>query len=291
MRFANVAELREFGELTFKIGSFFRSNLCQRFLFRHSKMRGTGNPAPVLGRSASVSFRATDLRLAAGVVLAAAVTACGGGGSGPSPQTTAPPPIVVTNTFPPNVAAPSGGGTAWDITQVTTTLSSVNPGASGNLYDTLQIDMTFQQDISNALPAPGTSLSQGNQLGVATFFDPDGNSTTGNLQGCATAGTTPFNYYSDEGKGLGRLVDGNYALDDIYGPAYTTGNTGGTPGLEAVTNVAGNVLTQTYKLSAVGVTGLTVSTLKIQFLVFNGLGAPVTECVPLNGSELAVTSP
>ncbi len=256
-------------------------------------MRGTGNPAPVLGRSASVSFRATDLRLAAGVVLAAAVTACGGGGSGPSPQTTAPPPIVVTNTFPPNVAAPSGGGTAWDITQVTTTLSSVNPGASGNLYDTLQIAMTFQQDISNALPAPGTSLSQGNQLGVATFFDPAGNQQ-GTMQGCAPAGTTPFTYDTDEGGGLGRLYDGNYALYDVNGPAYTTNNSGGFPGLEAATSVAGHVLTQTYKLSAIGVVSAQVPKLKVQFLVFNGITAshtPETECIPLNGSEISVASP
>jgi hypothetical protein len=239
-----------------------------------------------------MSSRAIDLRLAAGAVLVAAVTACGGGGGGSSPQPTAPPPIVVTHTFPPNVAAPSGGGTAWDITQVTTTLTSVNPGASGSLYDTLRVDMTFQQDISSALPAPGTIFNLGTELGVATEFDPAGNGK-GTLQGCATSGVTPFTYVTDEGAGLGRLLDGNYALYDSTGPAYTEGNAGGVPGLEAVTTASGHILTQVYKLSAVGVVAAGIPPTKIQFLVYNGTEprVPVTECVPLDGSELSLAGP
>ncbi|MGP6157729.1 MAG: hypothetical protein ACLPYS_09540 [Vulcanimicrobiaceae bacterium] len=171
---------------------------------------------------------------------------------------------------------------------MTTTLTDLNPGVTGQLYDTLQIDMTFQQDISSALPAPGQGLSLGTQLGVATFFDPDGNPATGDLQGCSASGTTPFVYYTDEGAGLGRLLDGNYALENITGPAYTTGNAGGFPGLEAVTSVAGHVLTQEYKLSAVGVVTAQIPKLEVQFLVYNGLRGPVTECIPLDESELAV---
>jgi hypothetical protein len=227
-----------------------------------------------------MTSRAIDFRLLAGVVLTAAVTACSSGGGSSTPQATAPPPIVVTHTYPANVAAPSGGGTAWDITQVTTTLTSVEPGAAGNLYDTLQINITFQQDISSALPAPNTRLTGGTQLGVGTAFDPTGNGK-GTIQGCATAGTTPFTYATDEGNFLGRLSDGNYALLD----------SNGVQGGEATTSVAGHILTQVYKLSAVGVTGPHTPSLKVQFLVFNGLGQSVTKCIPIDGSEISVVGP
>jgi len=71
-----------------------------------------------------------------GVTLAA--TACSGGGGsggGGSMQPGNPPPIVVTRSFPKGDAIGQGGGTAWDIIGVTTTLTGQFFGGNGNTYD------------------------------------------------------------------------------------------------------------------------------------------------------------
>ncbi len=97
------------------------------------------------------------VRPAAGILLLA-LAACGGGGGGGGGSTPAPPPpITFSHSFPAGDAV-AQKGTAWDIIGVTTTLTGQFGSGAGQLYDTLRVDTTFAQDISNALPAPGQSL-------------------------------------------------------------------------------------------------------------------------------------
>lgn len=91
--------------------------------------------------------------------VALALASCSGGGGsaggGPGMPTGAPPVITQSYTFAPGHATAAPGDTAWDIIGVTTTLSGQFGSGGGNAYDTLRVDVTFVQDISNALPAPG----------------------------------------------------------------------------------------------------------------------------------------
>jgi hypothetical protein len=197
--------------------------------------------------------------------------------------------VVVTRSFPAGVAVAAGGGTAWDVVGVTTTLTGQFHSAGGNLYDTLRVDVTFAQNVANALPASGQPLNSLTQLGVAIGLDTDGNPSTGNFQSCNIANPQlPFEYTSDDGNVSGRLVDGNYSILGPGGPIYSGSP---NPASEAQTSVAGNTFSQTFFLGAVGVAaGSKVPKIGISVLTINGSGVSVadaqTDCVPTSYTEI-----
>jgi hypothetical protein len=229
------------------------------------------------------------LKFTAAAIMAFAASACSGGGGGSSPGYTPPTPVVVTRSFPAGVAVAAGGGTAWDIVGVTTTLTGQFHSAGGNLYDTLRVDVTFAQSVANALPVPGQALNGLTQLGVAIALDTDGNPNTGYYQSCDHSNPQlPFEYVSDVGIVTSRLIDGNYSILGSDGPIYSGSP---NPGAEAQTSVAGNVFSQTFLLGAVGVAaGSKVP--KIGILVASANGAIVqaasgqTDCVPTSYTEI-----
>ena len=207
----------------------------------------------------------------------------GGGGGGTPPVQTEPPPVIVTQAFPSGVATAAGGGTAWDITGVKTTLYGQFHYASGNAYDTLRVDVTFAQDVSNALPAPGQSLSKPTQLGMSVAIDNGGN---GFFTTCAgSKSDTPFEYASDEGDNPSRLPDGNYSILSSGGPIYSGPS---NPAAEAQTTLAGHVISQTFFLDAVGASaGASVPKVKIDVAAINGTLTTATDCVPAGNGEIS----
>lgn len=215
--------------------------------------------------------------------LSLALAACGGGGGpGPGGGGTPPPPPAITfsHTFPAGDAV-AQKGTAWDITGVTTTLTGQFGSAAGQRYDTLRVDVTFAQDISNALPAPGQQLSVGAQLGVHTAINSDGNIATGTYAGCANPGLTPFEYVTDD---VSRLSDGNYG---ILGPGGLIYQGASNPPEEAVTSSSGHVLSQTFFLPSIAVnSGSSAPHIGVIVAAFNGNDSNATDCVPLGGLEM-----
>jgi hypothetical protein len=191
-----------------------------------------------------------------------------------------PKPIVVSTTFPSGNAKPVGGGTAWDIVGVTTTLYGQFHYASGNAYDTLRVDVTFAQNVANALPAPGQAPSSPSQLGMTVQLD---TGTNGFFETCSQVpGSTPFQFRSDDSNA--RLSDGNYSIDDESGPIYTGPS---NPGSEAQTTVSGNVITQIFYLGTIGVNaGPAVPNIKIGVAAVNGTLAGATDCVPSGNGEI-----
>ncbi len=212
---------------------------------------------------------------------------CGGGGSrtGPLPSGAPPPAIVVTRSFPAAAATPAGGGTAWAIVQVRTTLTGSGANAYGSAYDTLNVAVTFAQDVSGALPAPGSALARPDQLGLFVGLKTRGDGGYGDCRNALV-----LDYSSDPGVLPGRLFDGNYnILSASQGGPLQSGSAGGNPLDEAVTAVAGHVVTQTFRLLAVN--GLQSSgTPKISVVVaaFNGgKSTASTDCVPAHGAIAA----
>lgn len=233
------------------------------------------------------------LSICAIAVSAIFTTSCSGGsGSGvPAPSNTPPPVVTQSYTFPSGDAIGSGG-VAWDIIGLKTTLSGSGNNVSGNSYDMLRVDVTFTQDISNALPAPGTGLDlSGNQLGVAVAIDSDGNPSTGNLRGCnPSSNLKPFEYVTDQGNFPNRLADGNYAILFKNQPVYEgTSN----PGAEAVVATSGHVLSFSFNLAALGVfAGTKLPRMGIVVAAFNGLpNHNATDCVPTASSGLEEVFP
>lgn len=210
--------------------------------------------------------------------LIGSLSGCGGGGSSPITTFTPPPVISFSHTFP------AGGtfstqGTPWNIVGVTTTLSGVNPGANGNSYDTLRVDVTFAQDISSALPPPGGSIqptvSGGDQLGLSVGFDSDANRSTGNFSFCEKALTeAPYEF---ETVATTRLADGNFAILGSGGFAIYSGPS--NPSEEATTMVSGNVLSETFQLGTIHVNaGSSIPHVGVAVDAFNGYGG--TDCLP-----------
>jgi hypothetical protein len=215
------------------------------------------------------------------------LSACGGGGGGgnsATPSDTPPPIISFSHVFPQGDAT-AAQGTAWDIVGVKTTLSGQFGDGAGQLYDTLRVDVTFAQNIANALPAPGQSATSGSQLGVTMSFDTDENASTGVYDTCnVSSGVTPFEYITSFGIGSPRLADGNYSIvSDTGGPIYS-----GTPNPpeEAVTAVSGRVFSQTFFLPAIDVAaGSSVPKIGLDVGAFNGLDE-LTDCVPIGNGEM-----
>jgi len=214
--------------------------------------------------------------------LSMAISACsGGGGTGGGGGTPPPPPVITfSHTFPAG-AAVAQRGTAWDIIGVATTLSGEFGSAAGQRYDTLRVDVTFAQDISNALPSPGQSLTIGTQLGVAILINSDGNATTGVYNACNGAQQpTPFEYYTVVGP---RLPGGDYGLE---GPAGFVNQTA------ILTSVSGHVFTQTFPLGAVGVaTGPSIPQVGVEVGSANGADMFFTDCAPAGLLEVYTDSP
>src|ERR1700676_2258181 len=117
-------------------------------------------------------------RLSALVLCTLATTACGGSSSTPTAPTT--PTTVTTSTADATGdATASGGGTAWDLTNVTT--SRATTGAIS-----LNVSITFAQAISSAnLPPPGTGVATPTQLGAVVLISTGtAGNTVNNLTGC-----------------------------------------------------------------------------------------------------------
>jgi hypothetical protein len=196
--------------------------------------------------------------------------------------------VVVTRSFPAGVAVAAGGGTAWNIVGVTTTLTGQFHSAGGNLYDTLRVDVTFAQSVANSLPAPGQPLNGLTQLGVAIGLDTDGNPNTGYYRSCNPSNPQlPFEYTSDVGN-VNRLIDGNYSILEAGAPIYSGSP---NPAAEAQTSVTGNTFSQTFFLGAVGVAaGNKVPKIGVLALSVNGSGVsvadPQTDCVPTTYTEI-----
>jgi len=225
--------------------------------------------------------------VSAAASLAAVLTCadCSGGGGGGSTTPTPPPPVVVTRTFPANIAVAAGGGTAWDIVGVKTTLTGQFESGGGNLYDTLRVDVTFSQNVANALPLPGQPLSGLNQLGISIGLDTDGNPNTGTFKTCsATSPLTPFEYDTDQGNDPNRLTDGNYT---IIGPNGPLSSGAPNPPAEAQTSVNGSIMTQVFFLGTLGVADKNaVPKIGVDVLSVNGAQDGETDCVPADGSEI-----
>jgi len=227
-------------------------------------------------------------------LLSMALSACsGGGGSGGGGGGTPPPPPVITfsHTFPAGDAV-AQKGTAWDIVGVTTTLTGQFGSAASQRYDTLRVDVTFAQDISSALPAPGQPLSLGTslgatQLGVHVLINSDGNTSTGLYVGCSGPTSKPFEDFSDN---VTRISNGNYG---IFGPGGGLLSQGApNPPDEAVTTVAGQVLSQTFFLPALGVTtGRNVPHIGVSVSALNGIDPNATDCVPSGTVEMYTDGP
>jgi hypothetical protein len=153
------------------------------------------------------------------------LSACGGGGGGGTSATpsSAPPPVVSFSHVFPQGDATAVQGTAWDIVGVKTTLSGQFGDGAGQLYDTLRVDVTFAQNIANALPAPGQKLNSGAQLGIVISLGSVTNAANGAYDTCdVSSGVHPFDFVSDPGTSLGRLADGNYSIiDSSGGPIYS----------------------------------------------------------------------
>jgi hypothetical protein len=193
---------------------------------------------------------------------------------------TAPPLVTASFSFPAGDATSAPGGTAWDIVGVKTTLSGTPGSPAGNRYDTLRVDVTFVQDVRNALPAPGQSLLSGNELGVGIALDADANPNTGSYGTCTLSNPLrPFEYFSDPGTDPGRLPDGNYGIVDPNGNLVYSGSS--NPAGEAVTTVSQHVLTQSFYLPSVDVFGgAAVPNIGVAVAAHNGAGALPTDCVP-----------
>jgi hypothetical protein len=225
---------------------------------------------------------ATTAFAASATIAGAACSGGGGTSSGPPSEGTPPVPIVVSTTFPAAAATASGGGTAWAIVGVRTTLSGSGANAYGSAYDTLQVAVTFAQDVSIALPARGAMLAQPAQLGLFVGLKTRGNGGYGDCRNAPV-----LDYSSDPGVVPGRLLDGNYnILSASQGGPLQNGIAGGNPLDEALTGVSGHVITQTFPLLSIDALSSTgPPQVDVVVAAFNGTRATEpTDCVPESGA-------
>jgi len=208
----------------------------------------------------------------------------GGGGGAPGPSVgTPPPPIVVTAAFPAAAATAAGGGTPWAITGVRTTLTGSGADAFGSPYDTLQVAVTFAQDVSGALPPPGSKLASPGQLGITVGLATRG---AGGIGDCT--GASVFDFASDPGTDPARLQDGNYNIESgAQGVPLQSGIAGGNPLDEAVTVISGHVIVQTFRLLAVDGLAPGIPDVRVGVGSFNGASTAPTDCVPATGTIAA----
>ncbi len=205
------------------------------------------------------------------------LVACGGGSSGNGVSGLAIPPhnIVATMTDRIGDSIP-GLGTRWDISGVQTTLLE---GPFRNEYVKLQVAVTFTQDVSAALPSPGSALvGYPGLLGVEIFLDIDGNSTTGTkaFQCSSVLNLPSIDAAVDAGGVEGRLADGSYPIVDASG----------IPQDEATVIVAGKTVTYSIDLAAWGSPATGVPKTRVAVAAYNGstTGSAVTDCAPDSGT-------
>lgn len=176
-----------------------------------------------------------NIRSIAAAVTCALLVACGTVGQLPT----------VTNTYTEAVGDVNSSAPVpqYDVTKLVTRRIDNPPFGS---YDTLQIEVTFAQDV--ALPAPG-NVPGTNDLTLGIGLDTDQNPSTGTTLDCPAGnggnGSWPGNdYYVFEsgGPGQARLPNGNFVVQNAAGTAVG----------EAVVSVSGKVLTMNISLSALG---------------------------------------
>ena len=219
---------------------------------------------------------------AASLALIVELSACSGGGGSPAPGPTTPPiPPVVTQSYTfPSGDAKATVGTAWDIIGIKTTLTGSGMNTLPNSYDHLKVDVTFVQDVSNALPTPGTTAApDGSQLGVSLAIDSDGNPATGNSGVCnpPVAALTPFEYTTEPGINQPRLSDGNYSILLSGTPVYSGPP---NPDAEAATSLSGHTISFTFNLNTLGVfAGAKAPKIGIAAAAANS-NSGFTDCVP-----------
>jgi len=213
------------------------------------------------------------------------LSACSGGGGGgggallPQPCSLLPP---ITADYPNPVSITTAGtGTAWKITDVSTALTE-DPAfgcADPRTYQDLTVKVTFDQDVSTALPPSGTTLSLPKQLGVMIGIDSDSNVKTGAYGGCNSRRINNDDYISDDGSyglGIGAAPGGGQTFS-VLGPS-------GTSGSQETVFVSGKTFTAKFFLEGVGITNLVKPAFRIDLGVANGSpnGTSATECVPAN---------
>jgi hypothetical protein len=174
-----------------------------------------------------------------------------------------------------DAAAP--GGVVWDITQVRTTLVE---GPFRNEYVTLQVAVSFAQDVSSALPAPGGQLAlHPNNLGVEILLDTDGNASTGTAEyACSsTPNISGVEAAVDAGGYHGRNTDGSYPILDTSGLRKD----------DAQVTVVGHTVTYSINLAAWGVPSTGIQKTRVVAIAYNGFGAgggSATDCAPNSGT-------
>ncbi|HEV3156610.1 MAG TPA: hypothetical protein VGZ00_04625 [Candidatus Baltobacteraceae bacterium] len=212
------------------------------------------------------------------------LSACSGGGGGggalvPQPCNLLPP--ITTNYPNPVGITTAGTGTAWQVTNVSTALTEdptyCNLGT--RTYEDLTVNVTFAQNVSGALPPPGTTLSLPTQLGVAIGIDSDSNPKTGNYAGCNSRGINDDENLSDVGSyglGIGAAPGGGDTFS-VLGPL-------GIVGSEETAFASGNTFTARFFLVGNSETNMANPTFRIDLGVVNGSpnGTSATECVPAN---------
>ena len=209
-------------------------------------------------------LRSRSVRLAALGLGTLVMTACGGGSSSPPAPTT----VTTSTVDATGDATAAGGGTAWDITQVTT--SRLISGATS-----LSISVTFAQAISAAnLPAPGASMATPAQLGAALIFATGGAGTSASgLNGCVGNPTFPnATFLLDPGAiASPRLADGNFAILNTTAAIIS--------GEASISFTGPNTLTYTIPLSAIGGGSGAV---QLAAVALNGSGgsSSTTDCAP-----------
>ncbi len=216
------------------------------------------------------------------LMICIALAACGGGtNSSNDTSALAIPPhnIVVTQTDPTGDASASAG-VAWDITQVQSTLVE---GPFRNEYVKLQVAISFLQDVSSALPAPGQPLANNpGRLGVEILINKDGTNATGISE--AACSPTPnigsIDAFVDAGGYNGRNADGSYPILDTSGLKIG----------DAPVNISGHTITYSIDLAALGSPATGIPKTQIYVIAFNGYGEGgiETDCAP-NGGPLSVS--
>jgi len=208
------------------------------------------------------------------------ISACGGGGAAAPPASSTPAPIVINHVLPTGDTF-SKSGTPWDIVAVRTSLFESSQNTASNVYDSLTVAVTFSQDVSSVLPAPGASFTLGTQLGLGIQIktSPSAIMSTAPYN-CITQNNADFDYFSNVSS---RQTDGNFAILNASGSPV---NQQGNPTTEAQTVVTGNTISETFRLGVLGVTETTTAPLLgVDVDALNGVynnGFQTTDCAPRN---------
>jgi hypothetical protein len=211
------------------------------------------------------------------LLAAISLAACSGGsGTDNSSGLAIPPHNIVSTSVDPVGDAIAAAGVAWDITQVQTTLVE---GPFRNEYLTLQVAVTFSQDVSAALPPPGQPLiGHPERLGVEILLNTDGSDATGLSEAACSASpsVTGIDAFVDSGAYGGRNLDGSFAILD----------TAGLKRDDAPVSVTGHTVTYSINLAAWGSPSTGIQKTKVLAIAFNGFGESgiETDCAPNSGA-------